>query len=354
MALKADAVFDGGGVKGIGLVGALVEAERLGYTWMNVAGTSAGAIVAALVAAGYTGLEIRGLLERLNFEELLDKSALDRVPVVGPAISIGLTGGIYGAEAFEAWLRRLLLAKGIKTFGDLRMPGFEAEEAYRYRLRVIASDISLARLVALPQDIRQYGMDPDALDVARAVRMSISIPFVFEPVVLRYKVRGRSQYSYIVDGGILSNFPVWLFDSPGRPAWPTFGFRLVEPDAGRPRQIRGPLSMAMALLFTMMEAHDNHYIEDAHFVRSITVPTMGVATTDFALSKSRRDALYEAGVQAARQFFATWDFGHYVTAFRSGDGATPAGAGVGAGVSSRRRRLHAVFSRQHHFGQYHR
>jgi len=49
--LKADAVFEGGGVKGIGLVGAVAVAEEKGYHWVNVAGTSAGAIVAALLAA---------------------------------------------------------------------------------------------------------------------------------------------------------------------------------------------------------------------------------------------------------------------------------------------------------------
>ena len=51
--LKADAVFEGGGVKGIGLVGAVAFAEEKGYRWVNLAGTSAGAIVAALLAAGY-------------------------------------------------------------------------------------------------------------------------------------------------------------------------------------------------------------------------------------------------------------------------------------------------------------
>ena len=55
--LKADAVFEGGGVKGIGLVGAVAVAEEKGYQWVNVVGTSAGAIVAALVAADYSAVE---------------------------------------------------------------------------------------------------------------------------------------------------------------------------------------------------------------------------------------------------------------------------------------------------------
>ena len=61
--LKADAVFEGGGVKGIGLVGAVAVAEEKGYHWVNVAGTSAGAIVATLLAAGYTAQGVVTILQ---------------------------------------------------------------------------------------------------------------------------------------------------------------------------------------------------------------------------------------------------------------------------------------------------
>lgn len=65
--LRADAVFEGGGVKGIGLVGALAVAEERGYRWVNVAGTSAGAIVASLVAAGYGAGEMKEILQELDY-----------------------------------------------------------------------------------------------------------------------------------------------------------------------------------------------------------------------------------------------------------------------------------------------
>ena len=66
MALKTDAVFEGGGVKGIGLVGAVSEIEKAGYEFENLAGTSAGAIVASLLAAGYSSEELKRELEQLN------------------------------------------------------------------------------------------------------------------------------------------------------------------------------------------------------------------------------------------------------------------------------------------------
>jgi len=84
----ADAVFEGGGVKGIGHIGALAYAESIGIQWVNVAGTSAGAIVAALVAAGYTSGEIKGIMDDLDFNQFRDEDIWDRVPVVGKAISL--------------------------------------------------------------------------------------------------------------------------------------------------------------------------------------------------------------------------------------------------------------------------
>lgn len=178
--LRADAVFEGGGVKGIGLVGAVAVAEEKGYEFVNVAGTSAGAIVAALLAAGYHGPELKEVMQELDYNKFKDTSAVDRVPVVGPIISLGLEKGIYEGKFCEEWLRALLRKKGVETFGDLIIEGYKEEERYRFRLRVIASDISLGKILALPQDIADYGIRPEDLNVAAAVRMSMSIPFFYE------------------------------------------------------------------------------------------------------------------------------------------------------------------------------
>jgi NTE family protein len=61
---SADGVFEGGGVKGIAFVGALEAAEEAGITrWVNLAGTSAGAIIASLLAIGHTPAQLRSILE---------------------------------------------------------------------------------------------------------------------------------------------------------------------------------------------------------------------------------------------------------------------------------------------------
>jgi len=316
--LMADAVFEGGGVKGIGLVGAVAVAEERGYQWVNVAGTSAGAIVAALLAAGYKAAEMKKeIMDELDYNSFKDTSILDRIPLVGPVASLIFEKGIYEGKFCENWMRKLLRKKNVETFNDLIIEEYKDDDRYRFKLQVIASDISQGRMLVLPQDIAAFGIRPEDLNVAAAVRMSMSIPFFFEPVTLR-NIK-TNQVSYIVDGGLLSNFPVWLFDAEGSiPDWPTFGFKLVEPEEGTPHRVRGPVSLLAALFSTMMEAHDARYIEDAQFVRTIPIPTLGVSTTEFDISRGKSEALYQSGREAAEKFFATWNFADYVDKYRRG------------------------------------
>jgi NTE family protein len=319
---KADAVFEGGGVKGIGLVGAVEFMEEAGLQFQNVVGTSAGAIVAALVAAGYSAPELRSIMESLDYRQFQDMSRLDRLPLVGPALSVLREKGLYEGAYLESWLRELLAKapRKVRTFRDLHMEGAEPGSKYFYKLQVIAADLTRRKQLVLPWDIRDYGMDPEELDVAWAVRMSMSIPLFFEPVKIQ---NAQGQTCFIVDGGVLSNFPVDILDNgKANPPWPTFGFKLVDRlhDDGRvmeqPNRIRGPVSLLRAMISTMMEAHDARYIQQKNFDRTITIPTMGVRTTDFGIRQEQTQALHRAGREAARRFLLKWDFQAWIEKHR--------------------------------------
>ena len=296
---RADIVLEGGGVKGIGLVGALSVIESEGYSWGNIAGTSAGAIVASLLAAGYTAAELETVISGVDYNRFKDEGAVDKIPFFGPLISVLAEKGVYEGKYLEDWIGGLLAAKGKRTFGDLIIEG-EKDPRYRYKLNVITSDISNGLLVVLPHGLKEYGIDPDTFSIAQAVRMSMSIPFFFEPVKLKDV--------FFVDGGMLSNFPIWLFDSKGKPGWPTFGLKLIEPEFGKPQPIDNAIDFTKALVTTMMDAHDKMHVENSDFERTVPIPTLGVQTTEFDLSPARRDALYQSGVDAAKEFFKTWDF----------------------------------------------
>ncbi len=58
------------------------------------------------------------------------------------------------------------------------------------------------------------------------------------------------------------------------------------------------------------------YIANEAFVRTIMIPTRGVKTTEFNLSRARARELYQSGVRAGREFFKTWDFEKYKASYR--------------------------------------
>jgi NTE family protein len=309
----ADAVFEGGGVKGIGLAGALEVMEAAGYRWKRLAGASAGAVIAALVAAGYTGAELRQILEQVDYERFKDRGRVDAIPFLGPVLSLLAQKGIYEGDFLEGWIRELLARRGIKTFGDLRC---DDGGLYEHRLQLLVSDVTRGRILIVPSGLREYEIDPDSFDVARAVRMSASLPFFFEPVQL--------DGSYFVDGGMLSNFPVWLFDRPASgdrasepiPRWPTIGFKLVEPEDGLPNETDSTLGFVKALVTTMLDSHDKKHVEEVDYLRTIGIPTMGVRTTEFSLSRERQNLLYTSGCKAAHAFLEHWDHATYVSRVR--------------------------------------
>jgi NTE family protein len=101
---KCDLVLEGGGVEGIGLVGAVSVLEEAGYSVQRVAGTSAGAIVGSLVAAGIPAAELREIMEGLDYRRFQDRTLVDRIPLIGPACpSPSTRASTRGATCGPGW-----------------------------------------------------------------------------------------------------------------------------------------------------------------------------------------------------------------------------------------------------------
>ncbi|MCC3373371.1 patatin-like phospholipase family protein [Cohnella sp. REN36] len=306
--MKVNGVFEGGGVRGISLAGAVRAAELAGVSFHQVAGTSAGSIVAALTAAGYTATEMREIISAMPFSKFLQRAPIFNVKVLGPVVRLFLRKGLYAGDALQLWASQLLAAKGIRTFGDLP----------HCKLRIIASDITNGKLLVLPEDIADYGIDPMRFSVAKAIRMSASIPYFFDPVIIRQPMRPRLgkrlrpefvKISYIVDGGLLSNFPLWVFkqDEGEGGSLPVLGFQMVGRPNPRGHRIGGPFSMFYAMFETMLSAHDERYIEKDNRIRTIKIPTMGVRTTEFHPTAEQMEALYQSGFEAGQSYFGRMD-----------------------------------------------
>jgi NTE family protein len=308
---RVDLVCEGGGVRGIGLVGAVDALADAGYHFPRIAGTSAGAIVAALVAAlqkaGEPVARLAEVMRAIDYRKFLDRSLIGRIPVIGGGLSLLMRDGVYRGDHLERLLAGLLADLGVRTFGDLRTG--EEPERFAWSLVVTASDLSRRRLVRIPWDLGSYGVNPDDFPVARAVHASAAIPYVFEPI--------RVGAATWVDGSLLSDFPVELFDRPAAPPrWPTFGIRLsARPGIPPTHPVHGPVSLGIAAIETLVSNQDNAYIDDPCTVRrTIFVPADEVSPIDFGITAEQREALYLRGLQAGKDFLRTWDYPAFLAA----------------------------------------
>ena len=320
--LRADLVCEGGGVKGIALAGAVTALADAGYAFPRAAGSSAGAVVASLVAAlqvaGEPVQRIDDLVASVDFRRFPDRTGVARLPLVGLPLSVLLREGAYAGDHLERFLERELAALGVRTFGDLRSDDPDLPPERASRLVVTVTDLSRRRLVRLPWDLPEYGLDPDTYPVARAVRASSAIPFVFRPVRQRTP-RGEATW---VDGGLLSNFPVGLFDRADAlaPRWPTFGVRVSTPPESPQelRPVRTPVQLGLAALDALLTDQDAAYAgEPCTTVRTVVVPTRGVSVVDFDLSRETAARLARSGREAAQAFLAGWDLEAYLRSCRT-------------------------------------
>lgn len=366
--MRFDLVFEGGGAKGAAFVGALEEFEARGHTPARLVGTSAGAVTATLLAAGcgarelwdavverspdgrpvfttfmdvpegFEPAEVRGssfarILQAIDLpfipdsvENRMDAALLDRMlgfSYFRQIFSFVEKGGPYSGARFLAWMHDRIDRKA-PGLGDA--PFREFARRTGSDLSLIASDIDGETMLVL-----NHRTAPDC-PVAWAVRMSMSIPFVWQEVIWRkewgpYLGRDIAGHS-IVDGGVLSNFPMHLLTSDlaevvaimgesDPQAVPNIGFLIDEElpvegtaDAGSRKGLLArlaearPIRRVRRLVETMMNAHDHAVIDLCLAKHEICrLPAAGYSATDFDMGEERLRALVEAARRAARAYF---------------------------------------------------
>lgn len=314
----ADLVLEGGGVKGAGLVGAitaLTERED-SYQFHRIAGTSAGAIVASFLAAGIDPVALKQIMTEQDFSQFEDEStAFKHFKLFGEGFGLLFHEGLFVGDVLHRFIVEHLSEHGVTTWGDLKVDDDELPAEQRYKLVVVVSDVSRGRELRLPWDYRsKLGVDPDTQLVADAVRASAGIPFFFRP----FRLPAANEYSagngYVLctDGGMLSNYPIDIFDRPNGARWPTLGVKLSarqqvntatwKPDANA-------LQLATSLVSTMTDARDQLHVDDPFYSsRTIFTDTTGFSSTNFHLTTADKLTLFHNGHTAAQQFLTTWDY----------------------------------------------
>jgi NTE family protein len=340
---KADLVLEGGGVKGTGLVGALTAlVDRPDpYEFYRIAGTSAGAIVASFLAAGVTPAELKTIMTDLDFAEFEDElGVLKHIKLFSEGFGLLVHEGLFAGDFMHSWVAKTLASKGVTTWKDLRIDDDTLPENQRYKLVVVVSDVSRGLELRLPWDFQDVlGLDPDSQVVADAVRSSASIPFFFRPFHLPAAKTHSDGNGYVLctDGGMLSNYPIDIFDKAANPRWPTLGVKLSArqqvANAGWSPNSNG-LQLAKALVGTMADAHDQLHIGDPYYAdRTIFVDTTGFSSTNFHLTGADKGTLFDNGHSAGSKFLETWNYETWKTQNPSRAPRPPAGTADAAAAT---------------------
>lgn len=324
-------VFEGGGVKGIAYVGALEVLSEKGVMpgIQRVGGTSAGAINAVLVGLGYTAEETADILWSLDFHKFLD----DSWGYLRDAGRLVEQYGWYKGDYFRHWIGQLIRQKtgnSESTFADIEAT--KDKRGFR-SLYFIGTNLSTRFSEVFSAE------HTPRVCVADAVRISMSIPLFF---AAKRDVRG----DLFVDGGVLDNYPIKLFDRKKYLATKNFkepdyykrvnktlkglerpiseyvynqetlGFRLdtkqeisVFRDHAEPphRKIDDFFDYTWALVATVIDAQQNTHLHGDDWVRTVYIDTLGVSTTDFGLTDAKKKALAASGRAGAEKYFDWYD-----------------------------------------------
>ncbi len=277
-------VFEGGGVKGIALAGAAAATLDHGYRFERIVGTSAGALVGSLVMSGYTSDQLRSAVCAIDWADLLDPFPETRLPLIGKHIAIVTRRGLYRGDRLEAVWTDLLATKGVTAFTDLGGV-----------FRVVTTDLTHTRGLVFPDVLDEYGHNPDTFPLARAVRMSASVPFAFAPVPFENLRTG--DRSLLADGAMAANFPIQVVDPEA--GLPAVGFRFIDQPGTHPhRAIGGPLDLAAAVMWSGVGAREGLPALQSPLVDIIRIPSSR-SGLDFDLTPRQAGVLFEEGYAAA-------------------------------------------------------
>lgn len=356
-----DFVQEGGGMLGIALVGYTYVLEQMGIRFVSLAGTSAGAINAILLAAlgqpsEMKSLKIIEILARKDFKDFIDggSDARKLVKLINRKHSVfklvyrtlrvlddlkeGM--GLNPGRQFHQWLKNILEENGVNDVATLqsKMNAFPATIRFRNpeehagrtieaSLGLVAADLTTETKVVFPAMSALYFQNPEEVHPADFVRASMSIPLFFHPYLVKglpqnnlaqwekmasYKGRLPEEVK-LVDGGFLSNFPIDIFHVVNKmPSRPTLGVKLGL-DRTTLRSVDNYLELMYGCFNTASKIRDFEFIHrNPDFKQLFTNIDIGNHKwLNFNLSDQQKLDLFQRGADAAFHFLHTFDWEEY-------------------------------------------
>jgi len=294
-------VFEGGGCLGAAYVGAYEAAVNAGVRFNEVAGTSGGSIIAALIGAGASVEYLKKTLLELDFKQFLEEPekvnlhsgfwmSVLKKPPLGWFIKkpiwgrFLLYGGAYSSQPIQTWIEKCLS----EVLPDARQP-------IKFRDLVIPTSIVSTDLASGVAKVWSTEDTPDE-EVALAVRSSSAIPIFFQPVTV-----GNNRY---VDGAVLSNLPTFVFSSEKNKnslGGPVLAFSL-EGETHLPNEWN-ITTFLTRLINTVMGGSTDLQTQIQPGVHRVFIPTLGIKTTDFdTMNQGKAESLMKSGHNQTLQF----------------------------------------------------
>jgi len=325
-------VFEGGGVKGIAYVGALAVLEQKGILGdiQRIGGTSAGAINAVLLGCGYSNAEQLEILQKLDFEKFKD----DSFGFLSDTNRLLIHFGWFKGDFFHGWIGGLIEGK----LGSRNVTFADFERKTGRSLFLVGANLSTGF-----GEVFSAAHTP-TMRVVDAVRISMSLPLFFASI-------RNPRGDVYVDGGLLYNYPIKLFDrekyieeveraeaareteyyekenrtflkgeNKARAKYvynrQTLGFRLDSKreiaafrygDVEVVNKIDDFFDYAKALLSTTLAAQEMAHLHSDDWHRTIYIDTLGVSTTDFGITGKKRNALVASGKACTNAYFSWFE-----------------------------------------------
>ncbi len=298
-------VFEGSGIRGIAFCGVIdeLESRQLMPSVEKVGGTSAGAITALTISLGYSGKEIQEIIGQTNFKKFND----GRYLFVGGINRTSKFFGWYRGRRVENWLEQIIAQKTGNadiSFAELHQRGFKD-------LYVTGTCLNRQQLVIFSHETYPK------MKVKDAVRISMSIPLYFEAVFidkegkLVRRPQQKENLDVMVDGGLIGNFPIRMFDSAAITNPATLGFR-IDSDEQIKNDREGKSIAAlpvnsfnqyMAALYNMVIENLNRQpLTKEDWQRTVSISDGRIAPRIRKLSKEEIRILIENGRQAIKTY----------------------------------------------------
>jgi NTE family protein len=293
-------VCEGGGVKALAFVGALKclqEVPDFSDRINHFAGSSAGALTVALIACGYQATELESALIAMDFKDKIDGNILNNVWTTG-IYRLWNKYGLFPMDELITWVDGLIAAK-------LGKPNATFQDLYKHNGHTLVVTTTSVRHAKTLYYSREH--HPDMV-ISEALKRSMSIPLFFEANFV-------DQEDVLVDGGMLSNYPIWLFDRRNpetgklEPNPHTLGLKLMEiteqPDS---QLFHGSLDVdslpkyLVSLVECLLIQIERLHVRSDYWERTIPISIGDVQSTDFALSAEQKQDLIDKGYECTKQW----------------------------------------------------